>query len=249
MMNYSFVSDWLSTKYVNLYCATNIYSRILMSSNLESILHPQLAKAATKSATAVVKETTEKLSLLDRASGVMETIGETKLSDIAKPVTTITEGGWSWGKIFIWLFILGLVGLVGLYYLAKYYFKDLFNLITAMKPTPKPTKPLTPHEKEQKQKASAVGEVEAKTKADAASATDTKPVPANNELPDANKTEPQPDEAGSATQSTRAKSKAGYCYIGEDRGFRSCIAVGENDTCMSGDIFPTMDRCINPNLR
>ena len=58
---------------------------------------------------------------------------------------------------------------------------------------------------------------------------------------------PSADDATSVTQSGRSKS--GYCYIGEDRGFRSCISVGENDQCMSGDIFPTMDICINPNLR
>ena len=60
---------------------------------------------------------------------------------------------------------------------------------------------------------------------------------------------PLPDDAGSRTQASKAKSKAGYCYIGEDRGFRSCIGVGEGDSCMSGDIFPTMEQCINPNLR
>jgi hypothetical protein len=43
--------------------------------------------------------------------------------------------------------------------------------------------------------------------------------------------------------------KAGWCFIGEDRGFRSCAEVGPNDQCMSGDIFPTHDVCINPNLR
>ena len=59
---------------------------------------------------------------------------------------------------------------------------------------------------------------------------------------------PSPDDATSVTQSG-GRSKSGYCYIGEDRGFRSCIRVGENDKCMSGDIFPTMDICINPNLR
>tara|TARA_B100001769_G_C22112412_1_gene602247 strand:- start:7331 stop:8005 length:675 start_codon:yes stop_codon:yes gene_type:complete len=58
---------------------------------------------------------------------------------------------------------------------------------------------------------------------------------------------PIPDDAGSTTQSSQ--NKAGYCYIGEDRGFRSCIRVSENDTCMSGDIFPTEALCINPNLR
>ena len=59
---------------------------------------------------------------------------------------------------------------------------------------------------------------------------------------------PSPDDATSVTQSG-GRSKSGYCYIGEDRGFRSCINVGENDQCMSGDIFPSMDICINPNLR
>ena len=60
---------------------------------------------------------------------------------------------------------------------------------------------------------------------------------------------PVPDDAGSRTQSNKAVGKSGYCYIGEDRGFRSCIQVNETDTCMSGDIFPTRDICINPNLR
>jgi hypothetical protein len=45
------------------------------------------------------------------------------------------------------------------------------------------------------------------------------------------------------------KKKSGYCYIGEDRGFRSCIKVSQHDTCMSEQIFPTRDICINPNLR
>jgi hypothetical protein len=44
-------------------------------------------------------------------------------------------------------------------------------------------------------------------------------------------------------------SKSGYCYVGEDSGFRSCIEVGESTKCMSGEIFPTMDVCVNPLLR
>ena len=65
-------------------------------------------------------------------------------------------------------------------------------------------------------------------------------------LSHAKKQPPQPDDATSRTQRT---GKSGYCYIGEDRGFRSCIKVGEEDTCMSGDIFPTHAICINPRLR
>lgn len=60
---------------------------------------------------------------------------------------------------------------------------------------------------------------------------------------------PLPDESGSLTQGNKGTRKAGFCYIGEDRGFRSCISVGEGSDCMSGDIFPTRDLCVNPNLR
>lgn len=55
-----------------------------------------------------------------------------------------------------------------------------------------------------------------------------------------------PDEADSDIQFA---PKAGYCYIGRDRGARTCAYVGKNDTCMSGKIYPTMDVCINPALR
>ena len=65
-------------------------------------------------------------------------------------------------------------------------------------------------------------------------------------LSHAKKESPQPDDATSRTQRT---GKSGYCYIGEDRGFRSCINVGEEDICASGDIFPTQAICINPRLR
>jgi hypothetical protein len=61
--------------------------------------------------------------------------------------------------------------------------------------------------------------------------------------------EPVPDDAGSRTQSSKASGKAGYCYIGEDRGFRSCIKVNQADMCMSGDIFPSREICVNPSLR
>lgn len=58
-----------------------------------------------------------------------------------------------------------------------------------------------------------------------------------------------PDENDSRVQQSKAKSGTGFCYIGEDRGFRSCIDVKEGDVCMSGDIFPSRDICINPRLR
>ena len=57
------------------------------------------------------------------------------------------------------------------------------------------------------------------------------------------------DDSYSTIQMSKSSSKSGWCFIGEDRGFRSCIKVGQNDTCMSGDIFPSQEICINPSLR
>ena len=61
--------------------------------------------------------------------------------------------------------------------------------------------------------------------------------------------QPEADEAGSVTQKGKISGKAGFCLVGEDRGIRSCVKVGEGDTCMSGNIFPSKDVCINPSLR
>ena len=55
------------------------------------------------------------------------------------------------------------------------------------------------------------------------------------------------DDSSSYTQIGMTKDK--HCYIGTDRGFRSCIEIGDADKCMSGDIFPTHEMCINPSLR
>jgi len=41
----------------------------------------------------------------------------------------------------------------------------------------------------------------------------------------------------------------GYCYIGFDNHMRECTDVYEGDVCMSGQIFPTLDICVNPEFR
>uniref|UniRef100_A0A6C0AQF5 Uncharacterized protein n=1 Tax=viral metagenome TaxID=1070528 RepID=A0A6C0AQF5_9ZZZZ len=58
--------------------------------------------------------------------------------------------------------------------------------------------------------------------------------------------DPQSDHADSSIQ---GGGKSGWCYIGIDRGFRSCSQVNDTDICMSGDIFPTQEICVNPQLR
>ena len=56
-------------------------------------------------------------------------------------------------------------------------------------------------------------------------------------------------QANEASSSIGTSGKAGWCYVGQDRGFRSCAEVGVNDECMSGDIFPSQEICVNPSLR
>jgi hypothetical protein len=62
-------------------------------------------------------------------------------------------------------------------------------------------------------------------------------------------TGPSADDSYSSIQANKSSSKSGWCFIGEERGYRSCVEVGENDSCMSGDIFPRKEICINPTLR
>ena len=43
--------------------------------------------------------------------------------------------------------------------------------------------------------------------------------------------------------------KSGYCFVGMDSNVRSCVQVSTSDKCMSGNIFPSMELCVNPSLR
>ena len=43
-------------------------------------------------------------------------------------------------------------------------------------------------------------------------------------------------------------SKPQYCFVGDYNGKRSCVEI-HNESCLSGDIFPSEEKCINPNLR
>jgi hypothetical protein len=60
------------------------------------------------------------------------------------------------------------------------------------------------------------------------------------------KTVPSPDLS---SHDDLQRSKRKYCYVGNLGGKRSCAEIHESDKCISGDIFPTEEICINPNLR
>ncbi len=65
----------------------------------------------------------------------------------------------------------------------------------------------------------------------------------------AHKLKEQTQPSSHTDSSIGSIKKKGYCYLGTDRTYRSCVKVDQSDECMSGQVFPTKDLCINPNLR
>lgn len=60
------------------------------------------------------------------------------------------------------------------------------------------------------------------------------------------KTTPEPDKSTNSIQTTISSKKNGWCLVGEDNGTRGCVLVDEHDKCMSGQIFPSKEGCMNP---
>jgi len=61
-----------------------------------------------------------------------------------------------------------------------------------------------------------------------------------------NKATKEPEEPEPARSTSLSH---GYCYIGKINDTRHCAKVSARSQCMSGDIYPSMDVCVNPNLR
>ena len=59
--------------------------------------------------------------------------------------------------------------------------------------------------------------------------------------------EPSPSASANPVQRPITSGKTGWCLVGEYEGKRGCVAVGEQDRCMSGQIFPSQVACMNPS--
>lgn len=57
------------------------------------------------------------------------------------------------------------------------------------------------------------------------------------------------DDIEEAVYDNQEKLKSGWCYIGTDRGHRSCAKIGRDDVCASDHIYSTNEKCVNPRLR
>jgi hypothetical protein len=60
--------------------------------------------------------------------------------------------------------------------------------------------------------------------------------------------EPEPDTTTNPIQKPIASGKSNWCLVGEYQGRRGCVEIGENEKCMSGQIFPSQYTCLNPNF-
>jgi len=59
----------------------------------------------------------------------------------------------------------------------------------------------------------------------------------------------QKDDDKQYVNDVQYNTPVGYCFIGQQKNQRYCSEISEAHQCASGDVFPTMDMCINPNLR
>ena len=55
----------------------------------------------------------------------------------------------------------------------------------------------------------------------------------------------EPDESDSSIQNHNGK----WCYVGTDRGYRSCVEIKDSQKCLSGKIFPSQQKCVTPDIR
>ena len=57
------------------------------------------------------------------------------------------------------------------------------------------------------------------------------------------------DDAANPEPVRSSSQNHGFCYVGKSNNVRTCAKVSGRAECMSGDIYPTLDLCVNPNLR
>lgn len=57
---------------------------------------------------------------------------------------------------------------------------------------------------------------------------------------------PMPSTSTNSIQNPIAATKAGWCLVGEYNGNRGCIEVNDSSKCLSGQVFPSQQLCVNP---
>jgi len=60
--------------------------------------------------------------------------------------------------------------------------------------------------------------------------------------------EPKSDSSESPIQNNGSSLKSSWCLVGEQNGRRGCVEVNDASKCMSGQVFPNAEMCLNPTL-
>lgn len=66
--------------------------------------------------------------------------------------------------------------------------------------------------------------------------------------PEYKQKEPEPDKTENPIQKSIGSGKSNWCLVGEYQGKRGCIQISDSDKCMSGQIFPSQQACLNPTF-
>lgn len=60
--------------------------------------------------------------------------------------------------------------------------------------------------------------------------------------------EVKPDTSENPIQKPITAEKMNWCLVGEYENKRGCVSVTDSDKCLSGQIFPSQQMCLNPTL-
>lgn len=60
--------------------------------------------------------------------------------------------------------------------------------------------------------------------------------------------DPSPDVPEDNIQKSLSASKSKWCLVGEYQNKRGCIDISESDKCLSGQVFPNEEMCLNPAM-
>lgn len=60
--------------------------------------------------------------------------------------------------------------------------------------------------------------------------------------------EPDTDSTTNPIQNAITSRKAQWCLVGEFEGKRGCVQVSEHDKCLSNQLYPSFQTCLNPTM-
>ena len=154
--------------------------------------------------------------------------------NVSVPVEKATESNIQYGLIFFILILIGIA--VALYIYRENLFALIDKINTILNVDQKMDQHIKKYETESQEKNLKEKELEEQIK------NINVKKGAVNELTE------KVDTASNYKQEQKVKENS-FCYIGYESGQRECTNVFDGDICMSGEIFPKMDICMNPHLR